>query len=86
MVYVFKTKVIYSCATISGRPVPGRKTTTGMFFIKEHQRHRLLKGDNYSTPCLVNWVRITAGQDTGFASQHGSHREAGSPEPLRSER
>ena len=65
MVYVFKNgKVIYSCATISGRPVPGRKTTTGMFFIKEHQRHRLLKGDNYSTP-VVNWVRITW-TGTGF--------------------
>ena len=65
MVYVFKNgKVIYSCATISGRPVPGRKTTTGMFFIKEHARHRILHGDNYDTP-VANWVRITW-TGTGF--------------------
>lgn len=65
MVYVFKNgKVIYSCATISGKPVPGRKTTTGMFFIKDHARHRVLRGDNYATP-VTNWVRITW-TGTGF--------------------
>ena len=65
MVYVFKNgKIIYSCTTISGKPVPGRKTTTGMFFIKDHARHRVLRGDNYATP-VANWVRITW-TGTGF--------------------
>lgn len=65
MVYVFKNgKIIYSCPTISGKPVPGRKTTTGMFFIKDHARHRVLRGDNYATP-VANWVRITW-TGTGF--------------------
>lgn len=58
MVYVWrKGKVVFSCKTISGRPVEDRQTRTGAYFIKEHQPHRILKGDDYATP-VDNWVRI----------------------------
>lgn len=64
-IYVWrKGKVVFECETISGRPVEGRKTRTGMYFIKEHQTHRVLKGDNYRTP-VTYWVRITW-TGTGF--------------------
>ena len=67
MVYVFrKGKVAYSCKCISGLPVEGRSTPTGAYFIKEHNTHRVLKGDNYETP-VDNWVRITW-SGTGFHS------------------
>ena len=77
MVYVFKNgKVIYSCATISGRPVPGRKTTTGMFFIKEHARHRILHGDpTINTPVRAGFV--SHGREQVSIRQNGSHGEAG---------
>lgn len=65
MVYVWKNgKIIFSCPTISGRPVPGRQTTTGMFFIKDHARQRVLRGADYAT-LVHNWVRITW-TGTGF--------------------
>ncbi len=65
MVYVMKNgKVKFSCHCISGRPVEGRKTTTGAYFIKEHQPYRVLKGDDYETP-VTEWVRITW-TGTGF--------------------
>ena len=65
MVYVFRNgKVAYSTPCISGKPVPGRKTTTGAFFIKEHQMNRTLIGENYQTP-VKYWVRITW-TGTGF--------------------
>lgn len=57
-------KVKYSSVFISGLPVPGRQTTTGCFFIKEHQRHRTLVGANYRTP-VEYWTRITW-TGTGF--------------------
>lgn len=58
MVYVWrKGKVVFKCRTISGRPVPDRETRKGAYFIKEHQPHRVLKGDDYETP-VDNWVRI----------------------------
>lgn len=67
MVYVFrKGKVAYSCKCISGLPVEGRSTPTGAYFIKEHNTHRVLKGENYATP-VDNWVRITW-SGTGFHS------------------
>ncbi|MDY3909606.1 MAG: L,D-transpeptidase family protein [Eubacterium sp.] len=57
-VYVWrKGKVVFSCRCISGRPVPDRQTRKGAYFIKEHQPHRVLKGDDYETP-VDNWVRI----------------------------
>lgn len=57
-VYVWrKGKVVFSCRCITGRPVPERQTRTGAYFIKEHQPHRVLKGDDYETP-VDNWVRI----------------------------
>lgn len=64
-IYVWrKGKVVFECETISGRPVEGRQTRTGMYFIKEHQTHRVLVGDNYRTP-VTYWVRITW-TGTGF--------------------
>lgn len=64
-VYIFrKGKVKYTFDCISGLPVAGRKTTTGAYFIKEHQMHRTLVGANYSTP-VQYWVRITW-TGTGF--------------------
>lgn len=67
MIYVFrKGKVAYSCKCISGLPVEGRSTPTGAYFIKEHNTHRVLKGENYATP-VDNWVRITW-SGTGFHS------------------
>lgn len=57
-VYVWrKGKVVFTCKTISGRPVKDRQTRTGAYYIKEHQPHRVLRGDNYETP-VNNWVRI----------------------------
>lgn len=57
-VYIWrKGKVVFSCRCISGRPVADRKTRKGAYFIKEHQPHRVLKGDDYETP-VDNWVRI----------------------------
>ena len=65
MVYVFRNgKVAYSCKTISGKPVEGRSTPTGAYFIKEHNTHRVFKGENYETP-VDSWVRITW-SGTGF--------------------
>ncbi len=64
-VYVFrKGKVAFSCRCISGRPVEGRQTPTGAFFIKEHREKYTLTGADYSTP-VTNWVRITW-SGTGF--------------------
>lgn len=64
-VYVFKNgKVTFSCNCISGKPVPGRKTTTGAFFLKEHQANRTLVGEGYTTP-VQWWTRITW-TGTGF--------------------
>ncbi len=66
-VYVWrKGKIVYTCKTISGRPVEGRETNKGAYYIKEHQTHRVLKGDDYETP-VDNWVRITW-TGTGFHS------------------
>ena len=57
-VYVWRDgKVVFKCETISGKPVEGRQTRTGMYFIKEHQPYRVLVGDDYRTP-VTNWVRI----------------------------
>ena len=65
MVYVFrKGKVAFSCHCITGRPVEGRRTPTGAYFIKEHRTHYTLTGADYSTP-VDNWVRITW-SGTGF--------------------
>lgn len=64
-VYVWrKGKVVFSCRCISGRPVKDRQTRTGVFYVKEHQPHRVLRGDDYETP-VDNWVRITW-TGTGF--------------------
>ena len=66
-VYVIRDgKVKFSCRTISGRPTPERATKKGAYFIKEHDRFRILKGDDYRTP-VNNWVRITW-SGTGFHS------------------
>lgn len=66
-VYVIRDgKVKFSCRTISGRPTPDRATKKGAYFIKEHNEHRVLVGDNYRTP-VNNWVRITW-TGTGFHS------------------
>lgn len=65
MVYVFRNgKVSYSCRTISGKPVTGRTTPTGTYYVKEHQMHRTLVGADYKTP-VQYWVRITW-TGTGF--------------------
>lgn len=65
MVYIFRNgKVKYSFPCISGKPVSGRKTTTGAYFVKEHQMNRTLVGENYQTP-VKYWVRITW-TGTGF--------------------
>lgn len=67
-VYVWRNgKVTFKCRTISGKPVKDRQTRTGAYFIKEHQTHRTLRGDNYATP-VNNWVRIMW-TGTGF---HGA--------------
>lgn len=67
-VYVWrKGKVVFKCRCISGRPVPERETRKGAYFIKEHQPHRVLKGEDYKTP-VDNWVRIMW-TGTGF---HGA--------------
>lgn len=64
-VYVWRNgKVAFKCKTISGRPVKDRKTRTGAYYIKQHERHRILRGDDYETP-VDNWVRITW-TGTGF--------------------
>lgn len=64
-VYVFrKGKVIFSCRCITGRPVEGRRTPTGVYYIKEHRRAYTLTGADYATP-VNNWVRITW-SGTGF--------------------
>lgn len=64
-VYVMKNgKVKASFRCITGRPVEGRATPTGVFFIKEHKRAYTLTGDDYATP-VKNWVRITW-TGTGF--------------------
>lgn len=64
-VYVFrKGKVAFTCRCISGRPVEGRRTPTGAFFIKEHRTEYTLTGANYATH-VKNWVRITW-TGTGF--------------------
>ena len=69
MVYVWRNgKIKFKCECITGRPVPGRQTQTGAFFIKEHQPHRVLKGEDYSTP-VTYWVRITW-SGTGFHEAH----------------
>ncbi len=65
MVYVFrKGKIAFQCRCITGRPVPGRETPRGTYFIKEHREAYTLTGADYSTP-VVNWVRITW-TGTGF--------------------
>jgi lipoprotein-anchoring transpeptidase ErfK/SrfK len=67
MVYVWrKGKVAFTCKTISGRPVEDRETRKGAYFIKEHQPHRVLKGEDYETP-VDYWVRIMW-TGTGFHS------------------
>lgn len=67
-IYVWRNgKVAFKCRTISGKPVKDRQTRTGAYFIKEHQTHRILRGDNYATP-VNNWVRIMW-TGTGF---HGA--------------
>lgn len=64
-IYVWrKGKIVFKCRTISGRPEPKRETRKGAYFIKEHQPHRVLKGDDYETP-VDYWVRITW-TGTGF--------------------
>ncbi len=65
MVYVYrKGKLVFSCRCITGRPVPGRTTPTGAFYIKEHRLQYTLTGADYSTP-VTHWVRITW-TGTGF--------------------
>lgn len=57
-VYIIRNgKVKFSCPTISGLPVKDRQTRTGAYYIKEHQTHRVLVGENYKTP-VDYWVRI----------------------------
>lgn len=68
-------KVAFKCRTISGKPVKDRQTRTGAYFIKEHQTHRTLRGDNYATP-VNNWVRIMW-TGTGFHGAPCSHGAAG---------
>lgn len=64
-VYVFrKGKVAFSCRCITGRPVEGRTTPTGAFFVKEHRKEYTLTGEDYETP-VKNWVRVTW-TGTGF--------------------
>lgn len=65
MVYVFRDgKIAFQCRCITGRPVEGRTTPKGAYFIKEHREAYTLTGADYSTP-VVNWVRITW-TGTGF--------------------
>lgn len=64
-VYVYRNgKLKFSCRCITGRPVEGRRTPTGAYFIKEHKEAYTLTGADYSTP-VKNWVRITW-TGTGF--------------------
>ncbi len=87
MIYVHENgEIVYSCRTITGKPVEGRETKKGVYYIKEHQEERVLVGEDYETP-VKNWVRITW-TGTGFHAapwqkwgswtptyyvQHGSH-------------
>lgn len=67
MVYIIRDgKVAFSCRCISGKPVPGRETQKGAWFIKEHNEKRTLIGEDYETP-VDWWVRITW-TGTGFHS------------------
>ena len=78
MVYIFrKGKVAYSFKCITGRPTPERSTKPGAYFIKEHQRQRVLRGDDYETP-VTNWVRITW-TGTGFHSANWQRWSSWSP-------
>lgn len=64
-VYVIRNgKVKFKCRCITGRPVEGRRTPTGAYYIKEHREAYTLTGADYSTP-VKNWVRITW-TGTGF--------------------
>lgn len=64
-VYVFRNgKVKFSCRCITGRPVEGRTTPLGAFYVKEHKREYTLTGEDYKTP-VKNWVRVTW-SGTGF--------------------
>lgn len=66
-VYVFrKGKVKFNCKCITGKPVEGRTTPLGAFFVKEHKEDNVLVGEDYETP-VKNWVRITW-TGTGFHS------------------
>lgn len=66
-VYVFRNgKLKFSCRCITGRPVEGRTTPLGAFFVKEHKEDNVLTGEDYETP-VKNWVRITW-TGTGFHS------------------
>lgn len=77
-VYIIRNgKVKYSCKTISGRPTPERSTKKGAYFLKEHERQRVLKGADYETP-VTNWVRITW-SGTGFHSARWQNWSAWSP-------
>jgi lipoprotein-anchoring transpeptidase ErfK/SrfK len=62
--FIQNGKVVYSTNCITGKPEGKRKTTTGAYWIKQRQLHRVLKGDGYSTP-VTYWVRITW-TGTGF--------------------
>ena len=65
MIYVHENgEIVYSCQTITGKPVEGRETKKGVYYIKEHQEERVLIGEDYKTP-VKNWVRITW-TGTGF--------------------
>lgn len=67
MVYIIRDgKVAFSCKCISGKPVQGRETQKGAWFIKEHNEKRTLVGEDYETP-VDWWVRITW-TGTGFHS------------------
>lgn len=64
-VYVFRNgKLKFSCRCISGRPVEGRTTPLGAFFVKEHREEYTMTGEDYETH-VKNWVRITW-TGTGF--------------------
>lgn len=64
-VYIIRNgKVKFSCRLVSGLPVKDRQTRTGAYYIKEHQTHRVLVGEDYKTP-VDYWVRITW-TGTGF--------------------
>ncbi len=59
MVWVYKDgECVLNIPCITGKPVEGRATPTGVYYVKERKRDKVLVGEDYETP-VTYWVRIT---------------------------